>query len=244
MIRRILGRARRTIDWLLPPVPPPPNYTGPHGCLKAGASFIVWNQVEGDYLEFGVAAGDSFIAAFHAIDVARREHATMGYDSPEYNRWKNSPPRFLAFDSFEGLPPGAGSRHVDYAPGMYGYPEAEFRANAARGGVPTDRLVTVPGFYDRTLNSNLKGRLGLTRAAMVMVDCDMYESTVPVLDFVTDLVGQGSIIVFHDWFRFKGSPAHGEQRACREWLARNPKLELIEFWREAPQAVSFLVNLR
>ena len=34
------------------------------------------------------------------------------------------------------------------------------------------------------------------------------------------------------------------QRACREWLARNPHLELIEYWREGPQAVAFLVNLR
>ena len=77
-----------------------------------------------------------------------------------------------------------------------------------------------------------------------MIDCDLYESTVPVLDFLTDLVGQGTVLIFHDWFRFKGRPDCGEQRACREWLARNPQLELIEYWREGPQAVSFLVNLK
>ncbi len=105
-------------------------------------------------------------------------------------------------------------------------------------------MVTVPGFYEQSLTAETKRRLGLTRAALVMIDCDLYESTVPVLAFLTDLVGQGSILIFHDWFRFKGSPDCGEQRACREWLARNPHIELIEYWREGPQAVSFLVNLR
>ena len=77
-----------------------------------------------------------------------------------------------------------------------------------------------------------------------MIDCDLYESTVPVLEFLTDLVGQGTILIFHDWFRFRASPNCGEQRACREWLERNPHLELVEFWREGPQTVSFVVNLK
>ena len=220
------------------------NYTGAHGCLRAGASFVTWNQIEGDYLEFGVAGGDSLVAAARALIAERAMHAELGFDSPDYERWKQTQPRFFAFDSFQGLPPGEGARHVDYEPGAYGTSEAAFRANVARGGVPMDRLVTVSGFYHDTLTPATKKRLGLTAAAMVMVDCDLYESTLPVLDFITDLVVQGTIVVFHDWFRFRGRPDHGEQRACREWLARNPHLELIEFWREAPQAVSFLVNLR
>jgi hypothetical protein len=46
------------------------------------------------------------------------------------------------------------------------------------------------------------------------------------------------------WFRFKGDPRQGEQRACAEWLARNPQFELIEYWREGPQAMSFLVSMK
>jgi hypothetical protein len=51
--------------------------------------------------------------------------------------------------------------------------------------------------------------------------------------------GHGTIIIVQDWFRFKGDPRRGKQRACAEWLARNPQFELIEYWREGPQAVSF-----
>ena len=220
------------------------TYTGEHGCIHTGASFVTWNQVEGDYLEFGVYRGESVVAAYRALDTNRREHTTSEFDSAEYKRWRDNPPRFFAFDSFEGLPTGAAERQVDYFAGAYGCSEAEFKANVARAGVDLARVVTVPGFYDRSLTPDIKRKHGLTKAALVMIDCDLYESTVPVLEFLTDLVGQGTVLIFHDWFRFKGRPDCGEQRACREWLARNPQLELIEYWREGPQAVSFLVNLK
>jgi O-methyltransferase len=224
--------------------PGKPSLTGKHGCIHTGASFVTWNQIEGDYLEFGVFQGESLIEAYRALDGSRREHAAYGFNSPEYERWQASPPRFFAFDSFEGLPAGTAERQVDYAQGAYSCSEAQFRANVARDGVDPSRVITVPGFYDQSLTPDVKRRLKLERAALVMIDCDLYESTVPVLNFLTDLVGQGTILIFHDWFRFKGRPDCGEQRACREWLARNPHLELIEYWREGPQAVGFLVNLK
>ena len=241
-MRRILRPFRRLVERVVSSGND--GYTGPHGCIRAASSFVTWNQVEGDYLEFGVYRGESMVAAYRALAYQRREHAASGYDSAEYRGWKSNPPRFFAFDSFEGLPPGSAERQVDYAPGAYGCSETEFKGHIAREGVDLTRVISVPGFYDRTLTRETKQMHGLTKACLVMIDCDLYESTVPVLDFLTDLVGQGTILIFHDWFRFKGRPDCGEQRACREWLARNPQLELIEYWREGPQAVSFLVNLK
>jgi hypothetical protein len=231
LARRIVGVAK-------------PNPVGRHGCIHSAVSFVTWNQIEGDYLEFGVYRGESLTEAYHALDRSRRDYAANGFDSPEYKRWQASPPRFFAFDSFEGLPAGTAERPVDFGQGAFGCSEAAFKTNVARDGVDLTRLVTVPGFYDQSLTQDVKRRLKLEKAALVMIDCDLYESTVPVLDFLTDLVGQGTILIFHDWFRFKGRPDCGEQRACREWLARNPHLELIEYWREGTQAVSFLVNLK
>ena len=153
-------------------------------------------------------------------------------------------PRFFAFDSFAGLPDGEADRHADYGAGAYACSQSQFHANIAAKGVDMARVVTVPGMYDQSLVPAVKERHQLRRAALIMIDCDLYESTVPVLDFITDLVGQGTIIIVQDWFRFKGDPRRGEQRACAEWLARNPQFELIEYWREGPQAVSFLVNMK
>ena len=245
LIRRILRplqlAARR---FVMLPLPEEGSFTGTHGCLYTAASFVTWNQVEGDYLEFGVYKGASFAAAYHALHHHRAKHESYGHSSAEYAHWKQTRPRFFAFDSFEGLPEGLGGRQVDYAPGAYSCSEAEFRSNIAGLGVDLKDVVTVKGYYGQSLNRETKEKHSLRRAAMVMIDCDLYESTVPVLDFLTDIVSQGTILIFHDWFRFQGSPKCGEQRACREWLERNPHLELIEYWREGPQAVSFLVNLR
>jgi O-methyltransferase len=220
------------------------NYTGTDGCIHTGASFVCWNQIEGDYLEFGVFRGASFSAAFRAIERSRGVVSGSVARTDEFKRWLANPPRFVAFDSFAGLPPGEAARQADYHAGAYACSEAEFRANVERDGVDMRRVITVPGMYDQSLTAEAKKRHGLRRAAFVFIDCDLYESTVPVLDFITDLIGQGTVIAFHDWFRFKGNPGHGEQRACREWLERNPQLELIEYWREGPQAMSFLVNLK
>ena len=240
VVRRLMRRRRI--------LPEDGHLTGPHGCIRTAASFVTWNQIAGDYLEFGVYRGESFAAAYHALEANRRNYFASDFDSTfdstEYQNWKNYPPRFFAFDSFRGLPTGAAERQVDYFPGAYGCSEQEFAANIAHEGLDLSRVVTVPGFYDRTLNAETKRKHGLRKAALVMIDCDLYESTVPVLDFLTDVVAQGSVLIFHDWFRFKGRPDCGEQRACHEWLARNPHLELIEHWREGPQAVSFLVNLK
>lgn len=224
----------------------PPNYIGDNGCLRAAASFATWNQVEGDYLEFGVWRGYSFVVAYHEILAQRRNHLgfVSGNETPEYARWRAHRPRFFAFDSFAGLPPGEAERMVDYRPGAYACSEEEFLGNLTDQGVDLGDVVTVKGLYGDTCTPATAAKHGLEKASVVMIDCDLYESTVPVLDFLTGLVQQGTILVFDDWFRFKGSPDSGEQRACREWLERNPHIELIEFWRQGPQAVAFLVNLR
>jgi hypothetical protein len=243
MIRRMLRPLQLAARRFLM-LPEGGNYTGEHGCLYTAASFVAWNQIEGDYLEFGVYRGDSFATAYRAIHDQRRLQASLPDNSPERQLWLQTRPRFFAFDSFSGLPEGPGVRHADYAPGAYACSQKEFTSNIAAFSVDLRDVVVVPGFYNETLNRRTKEQHAMRRAAIVMIDCDLYESTMPVLEFLTDLVGQGTILIFHDWFRFRGSPNCGEQRACREWQERNPHLELVEYWREGPQAVSFLVNLR
>lgn len=230
-------------------VPPPDKYySGEHGCIRTAAQFATWNQVPGDYCEFGVYQGDTFAVAYHTILGLRARHSKRGFlgesESPKFKAWLEEKPRFIAFDSFEGLPETPGERPVDYKVGAFACNEDNFRRNVARQGVDMNDVITVKGFYDKTLNAETKRKHKISKVAIALIDCDLYESTVPVLDFLTDVVQQGTILIFDDWFRFGGDPNQGEQRAFREWRERNPQLDLIEYWREGPQAVSFLVNLR
>jgi hypothetical protein len=63
------------------------------------------------------------------------------------------------------------------------------------------------------------------------------------LDFVTDLVQDGTVVAFDDWYNFRARPDRGEQRACREWLERNPAITLVPYRDFHWAGRAFVVNL-
>lgn len=229
------------------------QYASFRGCLYTAATFTTRNYVAGDYLEFGVWRGDSFIKAYHGILEMRRQHSawlrrnvtfgSSGQSTSEFELWDQWRTRFFAFDSFEGLPSSGDQVQEEWAAGSYQCSRKQFEANLLGEGVNLSDVVVVPGFYDASLTEDVKKRHGLRRAAVVHIDCDLYESTLQVLNFVTDLLVQGSVIVFDDWFFNQGREDRGEQQACQEWLARNPHIRLTPYWQE-PQPMSFIVSIK
>jgi hypothetical protein len=76
-----------------------------------------------------------------------------------------------------------------------------------------------------------------------MVDCDLYESTVAVLDFITDYLQDGSILIFDAWFCFRANPNRGEHRAFQEWLKKNPQITARQYQKYALYGNSFIVTV-
>lgn len=137
---------------------------------------------------------------------------------------------FVGFDSFEGLPEiGEEDKQDIWKQGKLATSEAAFVQAVTAAGMPRERLLTVKGFYDDSLTSQLKEKLLPTKAALVYIDCDLYRSTVPVLEFVKDFLQPGTVVVFDDWFFFNGDPLRGEQRAWGEFRDRYPELRFAEF---------------
>ncbi len=54
------------------------------------------------------------------------------------------------------------------------------------------------------------------KASIVHVDCDLYESTKIVLNAVTPILQQGSIVMFDDWNNNMASNEFGERKAVRD----------------------------
>jgi O-methyltransferase len=230
------------------------QFVSTRGSLFTACAFANRNYIAGDYLEFGVWRGDSFIKAYHSLSKLRSEHLDSlakryragkpEESSPEHEIWKQKKPRFFAFDSFEGLPePAERAIAEEWVKGEFCCSEEQFKKNLHADGVKLADVTTVRGFYDKTLTKETKKRLDLSRAAIVHIDCDLYESTTVVLDFVTDLLVQGSVLVFDDWYFNQGRKDQGEQGAFYRWQERNPHLELIPYWRDVISS-SFIVNFK
>lgn len=139
--------------------------------------------------------------------------------------------RYVAFDSFEGLPEIRGiDRQEIWQKGKLKTAESEFRRVCEAHGMPGDRLITVPGFYNVSLTPELRDRLLPAPAAIAYIDCDLYESTVPVLEFLVPFLVPGTVVVFDEWNAFNADPRRGERRAMREFAARHPEFAFEPLW--------------
>ena len=63
-----------------------------------------------------------------------------------------------------------------------------------------------------------------------MIDVDIYESCVPVLEFIKDKLKPGSIILFDDYNLFEQSDEHGERKALKEFKEKYPSFEFKELF--------------
>ena len=187
-----------------------------------------WKLPPGDYLEFGVYRALSFI---HAYQLAQR----YGLDTMH----------FYAFDSFEGLPDAvhpSEEKYKHFSDGQFACSEKDFHHILSNANVNLNKITTIPGYYNESLTNSLKHQLAIQRAAVVWIDCDLYSSTVPVLDFIAEYLTTGSFLIFDDWFSFGADPEAGEMRACQEWLAHHPEFQLVEYHKFHTAGISFLVQ--
>lgn len=204
------------------------EYTPFEKNLELAMNFVFYSRLKGDYWEFGVSEGRSFAAAFHFAQM--RGLGSM---------------KFYAFDSFQGLPEprGGDSEFWRFKKGYCACDIHKFKKNITGAGVDPDKIIIVPGWYNQVLNEQTKKQLPANKAAIVHIDCDLYESTISALNFITDYMQDGSIIIFDDWFAFNGNPRRGEQKAFREWLENNRQFQSSPFYRAGWSTRSFIIHI-
>lgn len=177
------------------------SYQGTYNHFYKILKFLNDNNVKGDYFEFGVNEGWSFIRAY--------------YLSKKMINLQDM--HFVAFDSFEGLPETKSndSGHI-FKKGDYCCNKEKFINNLKMHGVDLSIVKIVEGFY----NKSLKDTVLPNRASFIWIDCDLYLSTKTVLDFVLPYLHDGTVISFDDWYCYRGNPNFGEQKAWYEWLKK------------------------
>ena len=190
--------------------------------LNMAFAYCANNKIKGDYVEFGVFRGHTTIEATKAA-----------------HRHGLSETKFWLFDSFEGLPEVSGKdKDGPFETGEFSFGRKRFERRLEKYGVDMNQVNITKGFFDDTLP---KAKTD-TKISIAWVDCDLYESTVPVLEWLTDRLVDGAVICFDDWYTFSGRPDKGEQKATSEWLEANPHLSLMEYREFHWAGKSFLVH--
>lgn len=171
-------------------------------------------KLAGEYAEFGVFSGRSSVRAYYYM----------------HNALAGSPRRIVAFDSFQGLPPLSKEdrvRYQDFEAGAYACSEEDYRANLRALGVPDDSILTVPGWFSDTCNTETASRRGIGKIAVAHIDCDIYSATLTVLRFLADHMEDGGLIVFDDWGSYRGHPELGQRGALAQFQREHPELWLV-----------------
>lgn len=196
-----------------PTLTPPPGYTQTRADAVFGEAFrrmfeyLRGAKIEGDVFEFGTFRGYTARLMAQLMDELK------------------TPGALYLFDSFEGLPDSPSEvdrRSYEIAlnkrwrPGNMGVePDMDERVRAAVTAIlPADRVHVVKGYFEDTLGAHVPN----TQAALVHVDCDLYESSRLVLEemFSKNLVQDGMLLVFDDFNCNRASPFMGERRALTD----------------------------
>lgn len=167
----------------------------------------------GDYLEFGVYVGTSLLCM-------HRASRALGFESL----------RLYGFASFQGLPEVTATEAAGvWQPGWYRAEYSLAREHLTRNGIDWDRTTLVPGWFEETLVPGLAHELGIKKAGVIMIDCDIYSAALTALAFCSSLIRDRAVVFFDDW-NPSGLAAKGlgERRAFEEFLAANPDLTAEE----------------
>jgi len=204
-------------------------------------SFIGTNWIEGDYYEFGTFEGTSFIDTYKGIQ-----------EKIENPNSKNKGLRMhmYGFDSFEGLPEittldkhYTGNDKQKWQQGQMAYDIDNFIKLMDKNGLSRDKYTLIKGFYNDSLKPEIIEQHHMRKAALINIDCDLYQSTVEVLQFIKPLLQTGTIIIFDDYFHFNGDRNKGEAKAFREFLDTNKEFTAIDYMQYGWCGKAFIINV-
>lgn len=206
------------------------------GGLSKALEFAYKSEIDGDYVEFGVWKGVSLL---RAMQLNQRWQQRTGRRHIEF---------FVGFDSFEGLPT---LQRADELTGYKVFYEGQFSDTSLEGvsatlvdnGFPADSFALVPGFYEESLTDPAKvGKFSERPAAVVHIDCDLYSSALDCLDYAGNVLQDGAVLLFDDWYCYRGRPDKGVNKALKDWLEVNRGFAVSEYFSYSWAGKAFIVH--
>jgi hypothetical protein len=239
MFRRAAGRALRSIAG-------PPRLPVFDRLARAdrrwstfvdAVEYINYEAVPGDIVEFGVYTGISLALLAKSYS----------FDSKGMSR------RVAGFDAFNGLPDSR-EPHARWKAGdcssSHGWHPLLSEGDPVTSQVTLDLFAAcgLPapilhiGPFEQTLSHAIPAEH--PQIALAHFDCDLYESTHVALENIAPALQDGTVLLFDDWFHYKGHPGKGEARAFGEFLAAHPEWGAVQYRTYATFCNAFILHRR
>lgn len=208
----ILARVECLQNWastLIALLPPAASHNlSKYHALKKVHYLSAIEDMEGDYLEFGVFTGSSFCHSIRCFKHLRRLSSNIAIT------------RFYGFDSFAGFGTlNKKDRHPFYVDQNFAtsLEKVQRRVKKTAGDVPT-RLI--PGFFEESLKEGAEA-MGIKKARIIFIDSDTHTSAKTALAFCAPVIQTGTFIVLDDYFSYRGREDRGVQLAFKEFVERS-----------------------
>ena len=203
--------------------------------------YVAASGLVGEYMEFGVLGGFTariVCETMREMLMLRRVYLFDSFDGlPEYT----SPVDANSYDVAGREVWGDRMRFPDEFVAALGEPLDRHIHRRLGEVVSGDRVRVRRGFYSDTLREPTGDK-----AALLHIDCDLYQSTVEVLTWLyeTDALQDGCVLLFDDFNCFKASPYFGERRAFREFLEGQDRFEATPWFTYGFNGAAYFLHER
>jgi len=192
------------------------------GMLHKCWGHVFSNHLFGDYIEFGVYHGDSFIDSIKQFKQFKQWLESQKLSS---EKWRvdialqsplNKEIYFHGLDTFEGMPENKeGNFLFNKKNFLSSYEQVLNRINKHK----FEKFYLYKGLFNEQKNNllqNIKDR----KISIVNIDCDIYSSTVDSFDIIEDFLQIGSIISLDDYNNFNADNSKGQRKALIEFKTK------------------------
>lgn len=165
-------------------------------------------NIDGDYLEFGVFTGSSFCHSIRCCKKLVKINANL------------LKTRFYGFDSFSGFGYlNEDDQHPFYTDENFttNFLEVSKRVQSVAKNL---EFKLIPGFFNESLSIGAHA-MGIEKSRIIFIDSDTYSSANEALTFCIPTLQLGTFIVLDDYYSYRASELRGVARAFSEFVCRS-----------------------
>ena len=150
---------------------------------------------------------------------------------------------FYAFDTFEGMPEND-EKNQAFSKGTFLSSLDEVKSAGEKIGMREGgQIKYFKGNFSDIAKERSDEFSNLQPAAIVNIDCDLYESSRDALEIINPKLRQGTVLLMDDYNCFSANQKEGERYALSEFLEKNPDKEVEKWFSYLYSGQAFIVHI-